>query len=196
MDDASLMVRADAVEVSAEQRDGMFYVVSKRKFAILYTATMGVYALYWFYKNWERYKECCAFDSPAGKIWPAARATFSVFFVNSLFRHVKEHAPDNPEVRNWGNGNHAALLVFLLLVEQALDRAAMRSIGSPYTDWLGMIILAPLLLCFSVAQDMINVSCGDPSGAQNAKLTMANYAWIALGCVMWALTFIGMMLPD
>ena len=33
-----------------------FYVVSLRKFYLLYIATLGGYVVYWFYRNWKLQK--------------------------------------------------------------------------------------------------------------------------------------------
>lgn len=48
------VVTPDVVIADAEP---MFYVVSKRKFTILFLSTIGLYYLYWFYKNWDRYQD-------------------------------------------------------------------------------------------------------------------------------------------
>jgi hypothetical protein len=184
------IARADAAEP-------MFYVVSTRKLAILYVATFGLYALYWFYKNWDRYKDAWPYASEVGStIWPVPRAVFSVFFVHSLFRKVKTHGEDKPAVARWSNMLDATQMVLLLLVASFLDRAARNSLGSPYTDWLSLAILAPLLFQFVKAQRMINLSCGDPAGTGNSGFSKANYAWIIVGGLWWVLVLIGTFLPD
>lgn len=47
---------ADAA-VLASAEEPKFYIVSHRKFTVLFLATMSMYCVYWFYKNWDRYKE-------------------------------------------------------------------------------------------------------------------------------------------
>jgi hypothetical protein len=81
-------------------------------------------------------------------------------------------------------------------VGNVLDRLSARSIGSPYTDLLSLGLLAPLLFLFYKAQVIINLSCGDPEGAENSKFTAANYAWSVIGVICWILIIIGLLLPD
>ena len=72
------------LETSVEKGDKQFYVVSVKKFTILFFFTIGMYVLYWFYGNWKRYK------AYSGKnIWPVPRAIFAIFFTHSLFSEVQ-----------------------------------------------------------------------------------------------------------
>ena len=172
-----------------------FFVVSRRKLMVLYLSTLGLYSIYWFYKQWEAYKEGSHFESDAGKMWPVMRALFPVFFVFSLLRRLKEEGHQHPEMVQWRSAPTAAVLTALLVISKALDRAAYRSIGSPVTDILSMLILLPLLAYFLSVQDKINLVCNDPEGEGNARFTAANYAWIALGGVFWLLALVGLLAP-
>lgn len=186
MPDSTLVPTADDAGAIDVNDAPMFFVVSKPKFAVLYLATFGLYAFYWFFKNWDRYKDKWPYASERGStIWPVPRAIFSIFFVHALFREVKAYGGDKPAVAAWRNNLHASLLVLLLLVSNILDRAAGRSIGSPYTDYLSLAMMAPLLIEFLRAQDRINISCGAPDGATNSRFSKANYAWIAVGALFW-----------
>jgi hypothetical protein len=179
------------------QENAMFYVVSERKFYVLFIATLGMYSVYWFYKNWATYKAGSSYgSSDAASISPLGRTILAIFFVRALFRRVKERTLDKQTLEKWNDGLHAAILVLLLIVSNVLDRAAMRSLWSPYSDYLSLAILIPLVLSFSKAQVMINVSCGDPQGLRNAEFTKANYAWIVAGLLFWILALIGMLVPE
>jgi len=173
-----------------------FFVVSTRKLMVLYLATMGLYSVYWFYKQWEAYKDGSDFDSDAGKIWPFMRAVFAVFFVFSLLRRLREEGLNHQGIAQWRTAPTAAVMTAMLVFSQALDRAAARGIGSPLTDILSLAALLPLLAYFMSVQDKINLVCNDAEGAGNARFSAANYGWIALGAVLWILTFIGLFLPD
>ena len=52
------------LELAPQDRPG-FYVVSKTKFVVLFLATLGVYAVFWFYRNWRMYRE-----HTGQKLWP------------------------------------------------------------------------------------------------------------------------------
>ena len=176
--------------------DALFYVVSIRKFTILYLATLGMYGVYWFYQNWARYNRNSPYAARAGnKIWPLPRAIFSVFFIHDLFRKVKAHAGLDKKVNAWSQGSDATFLVVLILLSNMLDRASAKSLGSPVTDVLSLLILLPLVHYFIRAQEMINISCRDQQGRGNADLSKANYAWIAFGALLWCLIVVGLFLP-
>jgi hypothetical protein len=197
MADSNYTLTAGGDNVVTPDRSPMFYVVSGRKLTILFLVTLGLYTVYWFYKNWDRYKDKWPYASEVGTtIWPVPRAVFSVFFVHALFRKIKANAQENAAVAAWRNNLHAWLLVILLLVSSGLDRAANKSIGSPWTDVLSLAILAPLLFQLLKAQEMINISCNDPAGAGNGSFSKVNYAWIVAGVVLWVLIIIGFFLPD
>ncbi|WP_332878069.1 hypothetical protein [Massilia sp. S19_KUP03_FR1] len=183
---------AVAAPLTDATRAAQFYVVSLRKFAILFFMTLGGYQLYWFYKNWRCFKDGKPSASESGpSIWPVPRALFSIFFVHSLFRVVKQHAPDNARVAAWENGNHATLVVVLIILSNGLSRLSNRSGDAFWPDLLSLLILLPLGYAMGAAQEKINLACGDPEGATNAALTTANYVWIVLGAIAWVAILMG-----
>lgn len=121
---------------------------------------------------------------------------FAIFFVHSLFRKIKEHGIEKLQVRAWSDASHAGFIVFLILVYSALDRLAGKNIGSPWTDILSILMIAPMLPAFLAAQEIINVACDDPQGLSNTRLTVANYFWIVIGAIFWGLILLGLLLPD
>src|SRR5689334_3319399 len=74
----------EAPLAEAEERvaEGSFYVVSPMKFLIMMVGTMGLYTLYWFYKNWS------LLNRKHKAYWPVMRAVFAIFFTHALFREV------------------------------------------------------------------------------------------------------------
>lgn len=165
----------------------MFYIVSRRKATILFLGTLGNYSLYWFYKQWDHYKGNVPAASEFGTtVWLVLRAIFSVFFFHSLFRKVRQHGAQHPEVAAWRHAGHAWAMVALTLVSGTLDRVASSPMGSPLIEALSLLALLPLLKGMLRAQDMINLSCGDPEGDSNATLTTANFIWLGIGALLWA----------
>lgn len=168
-----------------------FYVVSIKKFSVLFIATMGIYLVYWFYKNWSNYKKATN-DS----IWPVARAIFSIFFVHSLFEQVSYRKEKQDRDTEWDYKAGATMIVVLMIVQRLLDRFSMKEIGSPFTD-IGSILAAFLMMPFFIkAQRMINLSEGDPHGEANKHFTAANIIWIILGVIFWTLALVGMFVPQ
>lgn len=160
--------------------DDAFYVVSPKKLLTLFFVTMGIYSLFWYFKNWSLYKRANGSDE-----WPLPRAIFSVFFIHSLFEKVHTRILLTNAEFEWSYHTHATVLVVLQLISNGLDRASMRSIGSPYTDVASLLLLIPLAWQFYRAQVCINVACGDPDGNKNAKFTVANFVWLVIGAFFW-----------
>jgi len=173
----------------AASRGPMFYVVSTRKFAILFLSTFTAYALYWFYRNWDCYKrrhpEASRFGSTVS---PAPRAAFSMFFTHALFRKIKAHGAGQPAISRWHSGLHATILVALMLLSNVIDYFIPAPVGD-YVSFASVIVLA---LPFLKAQRMINLSCGDPEGRSNDRLSTANWAWVIAGGVGWVLLIVGL----
>jgi hypothetical protein len=173
-----------------------FYVVSRKKLAILYLATLGLYGVYWFYKNWSNYKNCSSDRFNVDRsIWPVARGLFSIFFTHALFREIKAYGRGKAALADWNNESLATQFVLFTIAGNVLDRLSARSIGSPYTDIASLLIMAPLVGLLLSAQHMINVGCGDPDGESNSRLTNANYVWIAIGLIFWIYFIRGMISP-
>lgn len=189
------------VRVGAPLRDEaplppMFYVVAPRKFTILFVSTLGLYAVYWFYKNWDRYKDRVPAASRFGTtVSPVVRALFSGFFIHTLFNRIRAHGRAHLVCRNWRCTRHAWWLAFLLLSGECLDSIINALVGAPYGDLAGVGVLVLTLTSFLKAQRMINLACDDPAGAGNAQLSRANKVWIGLGVVAWIVTAIQAVMP-
>ena len=63
-------------------KDPQWFLVGERKLPVMMLVTLGLYQLYWFYKQWERVRD--AGDNVA----PAPRAIFTLIFCHSLFRRI------------------------------------------------------------------------------------------------------------
>lgn len=165
-----------------------FYVVSIKKFLILYLSTLGFYIIYWFYKNWTYYKAI-----HSSSLWPVPRAIFSLFFVYSLCVKIDAKLQFAKNNYAWNGAVNGAILTLLMLASSVLDRMSFNEVGSPTTDLLSLAALPVLAYFFMKAQRAINISHGDDDGQQNSKLTGLNYLWIVLGLIFWALGIFGIV---
>jgi hypothetical protein len=171
----------------------MFYVVSKRKLATLFLSTFSMYILYWYYKNWDCYKRRHPEASRFGRtISPVLRAAFWMFFTHALFGKIKAHGREQPQIARWHNMLHASILVAMLLASEIIINVLLD--GTP-GDIASLASIFVLLLPFLAAQGKINISCGDPQGQGNDRLTKANWAWVLAGGLLWVLVFAGVVLP-
>lgn len=164
-----------------------FYVVGPLKFIALYAFTFGLYKVYWFYKNWSRYKAGSQED-----MWPVMRGIFSIFFTHSLFRNVNETIGREGSAHAWDPEILATFYVIAQIGMAVMDRLPK------FTDHivvpLEIFVMLPLIgFLLYRAQLAVNAACGDPSGATNSKLTWANFAWMAVGLIVIVLAVIGMV---
>lgn len=179
--------QADLQANGCEEPD--FYIVSRQKFTVLFIATLGVYTVYWFYKNWQFYK-----DRHGEKMWPIARGIFNVFFTHKLFNTVEEKLSAAGKGGLWKPASVATVYVIASVIGHILDRLAMKEMGSPYTDILSIVLLVPVFFTMRTAQEKINLSQGDPEGKSNSRFTIANWFWIAFGALSWLLILFGIAL--
>lgn len=168
--------------VESEARQNQFYVVSRKKLAVLYLTTLGFYGIYWFYVNWRNCR-----DAFGIKIMPIPRAIFYIFFTHTLFNRVDALLKENKTGFEWSPKLWATCLVVLAIVSNILDRLAYREIGSPATDILTLVILPFTLFILLKAQEAINLSQDDREGMSNSRFTIANYFWMVLGILFWLL---------
>ncbi|QWF17300.1 hypothetical protein [Lysobacter capsici] len=167
-------------------RSDDFLIVSARKFCILFFATFGLYHLYWSYMHWTRYR------AASGEyLWPLARTVFAIFYTHALTARIDGVLRKAGRSYAWAPGAMATLYVIAQIGNTVLDRLSSRAIGSPYTDVLGVLGLLPLGWSLLQIQRAANAACGDPRGESNARLTAANYAWIAFGAALWVLILLG-----
>ncbi|GHC64369.1 hypothetical protein [Roseibacillus persicicus] len=187
--DSSNPYQAPQAEIApqVEQGEALFYVVSSRKFWILFVATSGFYGLYWFYKQWATYK------AKTGEgMWPVMRAWFNIFFTHNLFGQFESGARAAGAKDVASLTGFATLCVVLSITENATGRLSAKSIGSPYTDLVQLLVSPIIGFCLWKAQLVANVACGDPEGEQNSNLTAANWVWIVIGALFWLMVFLGL----
>jgi hypothetical protein len=179
---------ADMEQASAQQQ--LFYVVAKPKFLALFIGTMGIYVIYWFYKNWA------LLNRKHRAYWPVARGIFSIFFAHSLFGEIDKTLRRKQTTRtfSWSPGTLATGYVIFSILMNLCDRLSMKNIGSPITDLLGFVLLIPIVLILLRAQQAINLAEGDPEGKRNSRITLANVAWLIVGAVLWILVLLGLYL--
>jgi hypothetical protein len=185
-------------EIRAESPAGAlqahtFYVVSIPKFCVLYVATFGGYGLYWFYMHWQRYRHT---SGRSETIWPVPRAVFSIFFTHALTERIARVLGPGRRDIHWSPRSLATSYVVLAIAGNILDRLAGSGIGSPTTDLMSIVVLAPTAWVLGEIQSAANHACSDPAGSGNARFTWANWIWIALGAALWALVIMGLFMPE
>lgn len=168
---------------SNEQQFGAkFYVVSPKKFIVLFMGTFGAYSLYWFYQQWDYYRL-----RTDGKQWPIIRTLFPIFFVHSLLAifslDIKEkHVNEKQDVKYL-----ATIFVLLSIVDYSLNILTEQGIGGAYLDLHAFVTLPIFCWLLYKMQLLVNDICDDSNGESNNTLTPVNYCWIVLisALVIW-----------
>ncbi len=177
--------------MGSSRAPGEFYVVSPRKLLILFFATSGLYAVYWFWRNWKQLR-----DARNLEIWPIPRGFFSIFFAHALNREIDEALGRARVSHTWSPSSVASIYVTFTVIGNIADRVASRLVVSPYLDLVSIACLIPIGYSLVQAQAAANAASADLEGAGNHSLTLANWAWVALGAVLWLLVLAAFLLPD
>ncbi len=157
-----------------------FYLVSPTKFSLLFWSTMGLYDLYWQYKNWSLYRE-----ARGGGGLPVLRALFSIFFAPSLFHHIAREARQ-AGVAGTFHPSWLAVVYVLGTLASNLSSVVDDPGWAGWWVWAGsLLVMVPVWWSLSRCQRRINAVLGDEAGAGNRRLTWANGIWMGLGGLLW-----------
>ncbi|UUY08148.1 MFS transporter permease [Pseudomonas sp. J452] len=165
-----------------------FFVTSIRKMAILYIATLGMYVLYWGYKQWDSQRH-----SMPKRIMPVWRSIFIIFFMHSLARRIGERLQAQGQPLGKPSGA-ATLFVVLVVLGGVLGSVTSRNDVPVILDILALLLqLASLLPMISI-QRQANLASGDPEGASNSSMSGSNIAFLILGGLLWLLYLAGLVM--
>jgi hypothetical protein len=176
------------VEELQDLNTAAFYVVGKKKFLIMLIGTLGLYSLYWFYKQWAIQKSVTREN-----IWPVARCIFNIFFTHSLANRIAGTIQDKSIPYIWSAGKNATAYVLGSIVGNIADRisATAGHDALPF-DVLGLVTMVISFTALYNIQKAANVACDDSEGLSNSQLTAANIAWLVAGGLLWALILLGL----
>ena len=154
-------------------KDPQWFLVGGVKLAVMMVVTLGLYQLYWFYKQWDRVRD--AGDNVA----PAARAIFTIVFCYSLFRRIIDstHAV----------GVHTRLPPLLMTLGFILPSLIARADGPEAL--LGFLAIVSLVAVQRLAT-AVALAQGSTED-RNTRLTPANWAWIAALVGLFVLMVLG-----
>ncbi|MEN7342660.1 MAG: hypothetical protein AAAFM81_06925 [Pseudomonadota bacterium] len=180
---------ADLAQATEAEGAAQFYVVGRLKFHLLFFFTIGLYKVYWFYKNWALYR-----DSMNVSMYPIPRGIFSIFFTHALFGEVEAKRQSNNQPFTWNPSGLATVYIVLFLIGwfgidliEILGLVAEDSVTSilvHFSFLYGAFFIS--IFVFDKAQRAVNAAAGDPNGDANRHLTGANWFWIILGVLYWA----------
>lgn len=147
-------------------------VISLNKFIFLSLISLGLYPIWWMFKAWRFF-----LIKDKLNIMPAARAIFSIFFLYSLFNHIKTYAKEQGYTNNFSSGwMYLAYLITFLLVY----------LPDPY--WLislcSIIFLIPAFKALNYVQKQLETTI------EQEKFNTPQIILTIIGSIMWLLIFI------
>ncbi|MDF1781855.1 MAG: hypothetical protein P1U67_11200 [Alcanivoracaceae bacterium] len=163
-----------------------YYVVSVFKLLVMCIATMNLYLAYWFYRQWKALQ-----PTMDKKIMPVPRGIFSVFFVKDLFNRIDEHRVDRQVAGRWNHASASTLFIAMVIAGYVIDRLVPEAEAFTWYDFLTFVPSGVIIAVMVPAQRAINSICDDPKGVGNQSFTAANWLWLLLGGMLWALIAIG-----
>jgi len=156
-----------------------FFPVSIPKFIVMSICTLGIYELYWFYKNWNLIRQREQTD-----IMPFWRGFFAFFFCYQCFSRIREHAQSVGVSQSVAAGPLAIGWIITTVLWKLPD---------PY--WLVSEFAFLFMLPPVAAANRINAKVL-PNHNPNGRFTAWNWVAIVLGGILVVLAVIGSFVPD
>jgi hypothetical protein len=163
-----------ATAIDAERRTP-FFAVSTHKFVVMSIVTLGLYNVYWVWRQWKRFVEHGEVLSP---FW---RTFFLVFTNYSLFARVRSRARDEGIEVRW----NPALLATLYLVLNVTWRL-------PDPWWIvSLLVFVPFI---PIQQTIDRINGRHVAELPNRGFSGANAVAIVVGGLVLILVLVGSLL--
>ena len=169
----------EVADVSPVDSSGLpYFSVSLPKLAVLSVCSLGIYEIYWFYRQWR-----CVRQREQSNISPFWRGVFAVLFCYSLLRRIRETDVD-AGLRNALPAGPLATGWILLTVAWKLP--------DPY--WLLTYFAVVFLLPVQSHINHMNEAAA-PGHNANARFSAWNWVATVLGGLFVALGILGTFFP-
>lgn len=172
--------------VARQQQEPLFLYIPAVRLVALSIASMGLYEIYWIYRNWRYVKE-----RDGLQITPFWRGIFGIFFCHSLLRRMYE---DEEARAYWlptfSPNGLATTWIILRLFANALDRAPQM--------WTSIVSgLIPSFLCLLPVQNYVNdVTRKRNPGCPYYGWSAGHVVCLVLGIILWILIILGTVVGD
>lgn len=154
-------------------------IISLKRFIFLSIISLGLYELWWIFKAWRFFA-----IKDHLNIMPAARAIFSIFFLYSLFKKIREYAKAQGDVQEFSAGwMYIGYILFALVFANLPD---------PY--WLISSVSFMFLIPAFVALNHAKKQDDQLNAVIQEKFSIAQIFVIIIGSIFWILLLMGFFL--
>lgn len=154
-----------------------FFVVAVPKLIVMTLLTSGLYWLFWSLRNWDLYR-----NASGARIMLLPRILLPELFLYSLLHRVDGRIRGTGRSYRWSPW---WLTFGLLLMGLSVHHLWMVTLPLPELTPAVLVVVLLFHLLQRRVQRAINFCEGDPEGAGNAQLTLANWLWIAVVTTGW-----------
>ncbi|HET6762391.1 MAG TPA: hypothetical protein VFH27_01935 [Longimicrobiaceae bacterium] len=164
-------------EPAEEVRPPVFHPVALSKVLVLFLSTLGLYQVFWAYRNWARLRE-----HTGQGLSPFWRSLFSGLWGFVLFREVRDDAVSRGVGVSW-RGGWLGLLYLALGLGWRLDGPVML---------IAFAAILPILIVQHTINEAARSAGIEPDGVYRG----VHVPLIAVGPAIMALVVYGAFLPD
>jgi hypothetical protein len=173
------VARVDDIAAPEQSGTPLFFAVSLTKFVVLSICTLGLYELYWFYRNWRLIKV-----REGVSMVPALRAFFAVFFCYALFARVRDRAAQREIGPTLAAGPLAAGWIITTVAARLPD---------PY--WLIAFVAFVFLIPVQARVNRLNAEVA-PGHDRNARFDVWDWLVVAPGALLFLAMLVGVFVPE
>jgi hypothetical protein len=163
---------------SSQATQPRYFPVSPAKLVVMSLASFGIYGFYWLYQNWAL--ERTHTNEELSPFW---RTFFSVFWIYSLLRRIREAAGAAQAAPNWTPAITAAAYIII---------TCGLFLPDPY--WLVSLLVVVPLVPVQRTVNALNAVVA-PETPKNDAYSGWNVVMIIVGVIFYMLLILGMMVP-
>jgi hypothetical protein len=165
-----------------------FLYIPVRRLLFMSLITLGLFEVYWVYRNWKYLKERDGLD-----IRPFWRAIFSIFFIYKILKEIKHDKNLNSIGKaGFSPGGLATGWIILKFLGNILSRADDITV-----NLFGILLSAPSFLFLLPAQNFINrINEARPSKPNYSPWSVGHAVFLVIGVILVGLVLIGTLVPE
>lgn len=164
---------------SVDKTPIQFFTVSPLKFTVMSIVTLGLYELYWIYKNWKIIS-----DRRNLNLKPFWRAFFAYFYIYPLLDFIRKNGNEQGHSSDLKAGPIAAAWIIISLTWKLPDPLSLITM-------LAFITLIPAVKDIQRQTELIS-----PGADTNSKFSVLNWVGIVIGGFIFIMAVIGSFFPQ